>query len=288
MNEESVIFGAKRHLYGGIEPDDMVEFTATFHKSWHTLYTWKNLVKMVVKLPDNADGCIIRRKLDLPPTDEFDGEFVCEITEDGTYYDIDIPQAASARGQVWVYAAFPYSSRGICRRGRRSLAVIVNNGVTVNSGLDSFTTYIARYDNKAAVRLTINYYIQSSSADSTSPLADTILVSRHRTHRPLTPNDGDIILEHPTSWSNETVVAGGSEVVSTSLDSGISTYASDPGQVTLTVYDVGVKDDFTPYYYSVFLKGTNSDGTGWIRSDTKDVGWTTYKPTVDPPGGGGI
>lgn len=112
MAEEDLIFGKNRHFFGGIEPSNMRKFTASYHSG---------AVKLECQLPYETTingqtlcsvaGAVIRKKSIGYPTDEFDGELVADIKSSTDIIDRDV-----SIGNVYYYAAFPYTGQGVYNR----------------------------------------------------------------------------------------------------------------------------------------------------------------------------
>ena len=79
MAEEDIIFGKNRHLFGGIEPSNMINFSAIAD---HNTETNAAIVKINAKLPNDTiiegqtlctvAGAIIRKSTNDYPKNEFD------------------------------------------------------------------------------------------------------------------------------------------------------------------------------------------------------------------------
>lgn len=127
MAEEDLIFGQKRHLFGGIAPGNMRKFE----------YRGDTL-QLIAVLPNDTvldgqvicsvAGAVIRRKHNGYPINEFDGEKVADIS---TSQIIKIPDFASNMDEAWYYSAFPYSSQGVYNRNSENRCVDI--GVDVSS-----------------------------------------------------------------------------------------------------------------------------------------------------------
>lgn len=116
MSEEAILFGKKRHLFGGIEPSNMIRFRSPI----------KNGVVYIDAIPPKdtvidgqtlctVAGVVIRRKTDGYPKDEFDGELVCDIS----YSDMLQSKIYDEDADISVinyYTAFPYSTQGVYNR----------------------------------------------------------------------------------------------------------------------------------------------------------------------------
>lgn len=120
MAEEDLIFGKNRHFFGGIEPSNMLAFSAVA-ESGH--------VKIAAQLPNDTvvnnqtlctiEGAVIRRKTTDFPKDEFDGDEVTNIKASTTFVDT----GASATG-TYYYAAFPYTTQGVYNRNKANRVVV--------------------------------------------------------------------------------------------------------------------------------------------------------------------
>lgn len=121
MAEEDILFGKKRHLFGGIEPSNMKKFEVSLRDG-----------KVVVdaQLPDDTvvngqtlctvAGAIIRRKTTGYPKDEFDGDEIANIFEDTMVAD----ESGYTEGDTteYYYAAFPYTTQGVYNRNEANRA----------------------------------------------------------------------------------------------------------------------------------------------------------------------
>ena len=133
MAEEDLLFGKNRHMFGGIEPSHMLKFSISVDHDSNPLR-----VKINARLPLDTvidkqtlctvGGCIIRKRNDRMPSDEFDGELVSNVPSNGgqfiTIYDNDVIE-----GQTYYYAAFPYSKQGVYNRSNAN-----KTSITVTSG----------------------------------------------------------------------------------------------------------------------------------------------------------
>lgn len=132
--EEDILYGKKRHLFGGLEPSNMKLFQCVLIDG--------EKVALRIELPTDTiidgqvlctvAGATIRRKTDGYPKDEFDGVEVFNVTSDGTYYDSDIDLDST-----YFYAAFPYSDQGVYNRS-------VTNSRTSHNGDPNY--YLYGYD----------------------------------------------------------------------------------------------------------------------------------------------
>ena len=89
MAEEDIIFGKNSHFFGGIEPSNMIHFSATSDRNPETN---EPIIKMNATLPNDTiiegqtlctvAGAVIRKSTGDYPKDEFSGDMVAVITED--------------------------------------------------------------------------------------------------------------------------------------------------------------------------------------------------------------
>ena len=136
MAEEDLIFGKNRHFFGGIEPSNMLEFSATMGGNGKVRIT-ANLPKDTVvdgQTLCTVGGAVIRKRIDNYPVDEFDGEEVANVTADGTISDTN-----TTENGTYYYSAFPYTKQGVYNRN-------VANRTVVNepAPLTSFTA-VSKY-----------------------------------------------------------------------------------------------------------------------------------------------
>ncbi len=112
MAEEDLIFGKNRHMFGGIEPSNMLTFSIT---------SKTDNVKLLARLPKDTivdgqtlctvAGAVIRRRTDKCPVDEFDGDLVADIKTSDTVTD-----TTADLTKTYYYAAFPYTTQGVYNR----------------------------------------------------------------------------------------------------------------------------------------------------------------------------
>lgn len=126
MAEEDIIYGKNRHFFGGIEPSNMLFFSAT---STYNETTGKTQIRISAKLPEETTingqtlctvaGAIIRKSTVGYPEDEFSGIKVADIIENGDIIDSDV-----SIGTTYYYAAFPYTKQGVYNRSNKNRAVV--------------------------------------------------------------------------------------------------------------------------------------------------------------------
>lgn len=120
MAEEDIIFGKNRHFFGGIEPSNMLKFTAALADS---------KIKIEAQLPGDTiingqtlctvAGAVIRKKITDYPKDEFDGEEIARISSSGILIDADVEENGT-----YYYAAFPYTTQGVYNRNPANRVVV--------------------------------------------------------------------------------------------------------------------------------------------------------------------
>lgn len=124
MAEEDLIFGKNRHLFGGIEPSNMIlsRYVKKFSPD-STSGSPNKDAELDLVLPNDTvidgqtlctvAGAIVRKKTGSYPVDEFDGELVRDIkAEDGSSHTIWLGTA----DDTLYYAAFPYTTQGVYNR----------------------------------------------------------------------------------------------------------------------------------------------------------------------------
>lgn len=133
MAEEDLIFGKNRHMFGGIEPSNMLEFSVARNAYGKIEITAQlpNETTVNGQLLCTVGGAVIRRKTSGYPVDEFDGDLVTTIRESGTVIDSN----ANADGQYF-YAAFPFSTQGVYNRSYANRAQYKYAGVEYYFGFD--------------------------------------------------------------------------------------------------------------------------------------------------------
>lgn len=138
MAEEDIIFGKNRHMFGGVEPSNMLIFEAVENR------VQSGAVRINVQLPEDTvvegqtlcsvAGAVIRRKYDGYPKDEFDGDLVVNLTDKTPSTIQDFPIPSDSTYTACFYAAFPYTTQGVYNRN-------TNNRTSINrpENLESFT-----------------------------------------------------------------------------------------------------------------------------------------------------
>lgn len=122
MAEEDLIYGKNRHMFGGIEPSNMITFRAI---SSYDVDSASARIKIIAELPHETiiegqtlctvAGAVIRKKIGSYPKDEFDGELLANISEDSEILDSDV-----LLNNTYYYAAFPYTEQGVYNRSRKT------------------------------------------------------------------------------------------------------------------------------------------------------------------------
>ena len=139
MAEEDILFGKNRHLFGGIAPSNMLQFSAKRDNT-------NNRVEISYELPAETiidgqvictvAGAVIRKSTEGYPETEFDGELIVDTKfENGSTYDFGVPQDAGV-----YYAAFPYSKMGVYNRNKANRASVGVFEGTYLFGYDLDTT----------------------------------------------------------------------------------------------------------------------------------------------------
>ena len=135
MAEEDIIYAKNRHFFGGIEPSDMLIFSAVSYNAY---------IRLNIKLPDatvvdgntlcTVAGAVIRKSTSGYPMNEFDGDFVADV-DDGVDYIID---SEVSKGVTYYYSAFPYSKQEVYNRNsaNRSSATVAEYGYLYGFNID--------------------------------------------------------------------------------------------------------------------------------------------------------
>ena len=176
MAEEDLIFGKNRHFFGGIEPSNMVAFSASLEPA-------RNKIRITAALPSDTvineqtlcsvAGAVIRRKTTDYPLDEFDGDLVADL-KGSTIMD---DPTASPTG-TYYYAAFPYTTQGVYNRNQA-------NRVVVNEPADMV---------KFVAKSIYNSETQISTVEVTATLPSGVagaVIRRSTTGFPVNENDGE-------------------------------------------------------------------------------------------------
>lgn len=153
MAEEDLIFGKNRHFFGGVEPSNMIEFSASYDATGPVSRS-----KVVAKLPADTTidgqtlcsvaGAVIRKKIGVYPKDEFDGTLVKIISTDETFYDEDVEI-----DNTYYYAAFPFTTQGVYNRNIANRSICTINARYEPDDMKAFTAASVYSNGRARVRL---------------------------------------------------------------------------------------------------------------------------------------
>lgn len=120
MAEEDLIFGKKRHLFGGIEPSNMVEFSSLISSGRVLIKaTLPNDTEVNNQVLCSVEGAVIRRKTSGYPINEFDGDLVADIKQSTMFVDSE-----ANKNHTYYYAAFPYTTQGVYNRNKTNRTII--------------------------------------------------------------------------------------------------------------------------------------------------------------------
>lgn len=193
MAEEDLIFGKKQHFFGGIEPSNMIEFSASYDATGTV-----SRAKVIAKLPADTvidgqtlcsvAGAVIRKKVGSYPKDEFDGILVKNISADETFFDEDVEI-----GNTYYYAAFPYTTQGVYNRNiaNRSVCTIIASYEPDN--MKVFTATSAYSNGQARVRL--NATLPDNGTEDRPYTVAGAIIRRSTTGHPTSETDGVLIKE---------------------------------------------------------------------------------------------
>ena len=184
MAEEDLIFGKNRHFFGGIEPSNMLEFTASYDATGTV-----SRAKVVAKLPADTvidgqtlcsvAGAVIRRSTGTYPKDEFDGVLVKNITNDETFFDEDVEI-----DQTYYYAAFPYTTQGVYNRNAANRASCTPVAI-IPGNMQKFTAESVHVSGQPQVKLTATL-----PASVTGCTIAGAVIRRSTTGYPVNESDG--------------------------------------------------------------------------------------------------
>lgn len=189
MAVEDIIFGKNRHMFGGIEPSNMIVFEAVEST------VQSGVVKINVQIPEDTTidgqvlctiaGAVIVRRYDRYPKDEFDGDVVATITDRNPTMIQDFPMSEGDEYKTCFYAAFPYSTQGVYNRN-------TGNRTMVNKPKD-LATFTSRpiYDPKNDTS-GISIYGSFEKEDGIGTVSG-ITIRRSTSGYPMNEQDGEYV-----------------------------------------------------------------------------------------------
>jgi hypothetical protein len=182
MAEEDILYGKHRHLFGGIAPSNMKEFTVAKQSSSPYVYIWGTLPSDTIidgQTLCSVAGVTVRRRTDNYPIDEFDGEEVCTYT--GTP-GFSKPDTTADVNGTYYYAAFPFSTQGVYNRNVTNRAVYNEPASMVS--FTATSTYVEELDTCMVV------------LDAELPLGVAgAIIRRSTTGYPVDENDGEEVTD---------------------------------------------------------------------------------------------
>jgi hypothetical protein len=130
MAEEDLLWGKRRHLFGGIEPSNMIKFAAVMTDMGVTIEAQlPNDTVIDGQTLCSVAGAVIRRKTNDYPKDEFDGDLVADIKMSTILTDPVDDTSGS-----YYYAAFPYTGQDVYNRN-----TVNRTGVNLPKSMINFT-----------------------------------------------------------------------------------------------------------------------------------------------------
>ena len=146
MAIEDIIWAKNRHMFGGIAPSNMRQFSANVDASDKT----KVRITAQAPLKTTVDGqtvctiagVVIRKKADEYPINEFDGSPVTDEYDNSVFTGTSRFTVTDTikENQSMYYAAFPFSKQGVYNRSSKNRAVVKPESHP------SVATYIFGYD----------------------------------------------------------------------------------------------------------------------------------------------
>lgn len=258
MAEEDLIFGSKRHLFGGIQPSNMKEFRVLYSNDDDL-----NRAKITATLPDNTiingqtlctvAGAVIRRKKNSVPVDEFDGELAMDIKTNGVFYDANVDVDVT-----YGYAAFPYTTYGVYNRDPVNAATVtILNGYPPEP-LSRFTAITGFAGGLPQITLSLSHPGNTQIDGKDVNTLAGIMVRRSKEAFPVDETQGvlikDFAIEDPTQRNmNFEYVDTAVEINSTYYYSAFpyttkGVYNRDAGNRATTMVDAGEPPANMPYF----------------------------------------
>lgn len=216
MAYEDILFGKNRHMFGGIEPSNMLVFEPVSD------HLNSAPITMRVQIPSDTvingqtlctvAGAVIRRRRDRYPKDEFDGELVATITTHDLLTITD--EGVTEIEGMYHYAAFPYSTQGVYNRSSVNRFLVNEPWPLDNFSVGVFSTE----SGNRAVNIQVAF-----KAVNYDPLAG-VMIRKSTSGYPTDENDGEYVttLSGPSSQSEVQVV----EYVDESINKGRTYYYS--------------------------------------------------------------
>lgn len=189
MAVEDIIFGKNRHMFGGIEPSNMIKFEVS------EPVVHSGGVKIDIQIPNDTiidgqalcsvAGAMIRKRYDDYPKDEFDGELVCIVTDKNPTSIQDFPMGPGEEYKSCFYSAFPFTSQGVYNRG-----AINRTAVNVPVNLNSFKVYSEGNATKCNVVI-IGSFVEDDYINTVSG----VMIRRSTITYPVDETDGDFVTD---------------------------------------------------------------------------------------------
>lgn len=191
MAVEDIIFGKNRHMFGGIEPSNMLVFEAV------EPVVQSGVVKINVQIPDDTvidsqvlctvAGAVIVRRFDRYPEDEFDGDVVATITDKNQIMVQDFPMNDGETYKTCFYTAFPYSNQGVYNRS-------ISNRFVINIPKDLALLDVKfKYDEETDTSKVRIYGTFEDEGDSGTVAG--VMIRKSTTYYPTTETDGEFVAD---------------------------------------------------------------------------------------------
>ena len=190
MAVEDIIFGKKRHMFGGIEPSNMITFEVV------EPMVQSGAVKINVQIPNDTiidgqmlcsvAGAVIVRRYDRYPENEFDGDVICTITDKAPATIQDLPMSADEPYKTCYYSAFPYSTQDVYNRN-----VLNRTMVNKPKSLALFSTRSKYNDETPCIR------IYGSFDEDAVGTVSGVMIRRGTTWYPADETDGEYVTDIP-------------------------------------------------------------------------------------------
>ena len=262
MAEEDLIFGKNRHLYGGIEPSNMINFSTTMENG---------RVRIDAELPNNTiinnqticvvAGAVIRRRIDHYPKDEFDGDLIADIKVSSVLIDDNVQVNGT-----YYYAAYPYSTLGVYNRNKNN-----RNAINEPSDMTIFSAKLV-YDksiNTPSIEITVDLPENANGA----------IIKKSEFGYPIDENDGDLVYDVTTDgvYTDTDVILGGTYYYSAFPYNNLGAYnRNEVNRINISVSNNVPKYTYL-YGYDLDTTDSNPDTRISYPSDVDNASFTPVK-----------
>lgn len=252
MAIEDIIYGKNRHLFGGIEPSNMIKFEASVDEEHDNVFI--DVILPTDTIIDGqtlctVEGAVIRRRDDNYPVDEFDGDLVATVK---SMSPVRVTDSNTVLGGTYFYSAFPYTKQGVYNRNPANRTVV--------NEPKPMETFSISYTNNGAPVITIKAELPEGVKGA--------VIRRSTNGYPVDENDGDLIAD----------ISADDTVTDTDLEYGFTYYYAAFTYTETGVYNRSLENStgvITTFQYT-YLYGYDLDTT-----DSNPSTRVTYPSGVD-------